>query len=143
MPFLDAQNLFSHAEKVTATVGTHNSQNIIDFGAGAGRNLNPRERIFCQVVNTPVGGSDATFTAKLVGANELEGEYKVIASSPAFKASELNAGTLVLEGTPELLKSNYRFVKMQYVIAGSAFSTAPVVTSGIVQDGMWHHELEH
>lgn len=142
MPFLDAQNLFSDAQQITAATGTYDSQNTIDFGAGAGRNLNPRARVFCQIINTPVG-TGSTLKAVLVGCNTLAGTYTEIASSAEFTIADMQAGTLILEGFPELLKSNYRYVKMQYVVGGAAFTTAPKVTAGIVQDGMFHHELEH
>lgn len=143
MPYLDGQNLFSDAQSVTASVGEHDSQNTIDLGAGAGRNLNPRARVFCQIVNDPVGASGTTFAVKLVGCDTYNGVFKDIAVTSNVSAGNLKAGYLMLEGYPELLKTNYRYLKLVYVVGTAGFTTAPKVTAGIIEDGMQHHELEH
>lgn len=143
MAYLDAQNLFSDGQVVTSTVGSHDSQNIIDLGVGAGRNLNPRERVFCQIINDPVGNADSTFAVKLQGCDTIDGTYTDIATTSDVAATSLKAGYLMMEGYPELLKTSCRFLKLVYVVGGAAFSTAPKVTAGIIQDGMQHHELEH
>ena len=140
--YLDTENLFSDKQTITAATGSYESQNILDMGVGAGRNLNPRARVFCQVTNDAVG-TDATLQVKLQTCDELEGEYKDVYVSAVIPAAEIKAGTFPIAGLPLLLDVDARFVRMQYVVAGGAFSTAPVVTAGIIEDGTPITDLEH
>lgn len=132
---IDGNLLFSDKQTVSATA---DSTNTIDFGA-AGRNLNARVRAFAQLLNDAVGLT--SLTAELRGSKDGS-SWTSVATSGAVPVAQLKKGAQLFKDVPYLVDAPFRYFKVGYTVSGTA-TTAPVVTAGVIADGVPQVETEH
>lgn len=142
---IDKELLFSDAQATTISSAncTDVSTNTVDLGKGAGRNMNPRLRVFAQIVQVPAGLTSLKAVLKGCPTNSsTAADWKVIADGGAVALASLVKGTQLLKDVPYLVDEKYRFLRMEYVTAGTA-TTAAKVTAGLIADGVPAIELTH
>ncbi len=136
---LDKELLFSDAQAIATTAGSEASTNVVDFGAGTGRNMNPRLRVFAQVVQAPAGLT--SLQVKLQGSAN-NSDWVDIVSSGAVALASLVKGAQLFKSVPYLVDEKYRYYRLYYTQVGNS-STAAKVTGGFITDGVPVVELTH
>lgn len=132
---LDAQNLFSDAQALTATAV---STNHIDLGDTAQPVLSPAALkrdiggnydipLLVQVVEDFADGTSVTVQVQVAAANSFASP-KVVASSPAIPVADLKAGyKFPVPVIP--FGADQRYMRLNYVVVGTP--TAGKITAGI------------
>lgn len=136
---LDAQLLFSNKQAIATTAGSEASTNVIDLGEGTGRSMNPRLRVFCQVVQAPAGLT--SLQAKLQGSAN-NSDWVDVVSSGAVALASLTLGAQMFKDVPYLVDEKYRYYRLYFTQVGNS-STAAKVTAGFIADGVPVTELTH
>lgn len=136
---IDKELLFSDAQAIATTAGSEASTNVVDLGKGAGRNMNPRLRVFAQVVQAPAGLT--SLQAKLQGSAD-NSTWADIVSSGAVALASLVKGAQLFKDVPYLVDEKYRYYRLYFTQVGNA-TTAAKVTAGLIADGVPAIELTH
>lgn len=127
---IDAQNLFSDDQAITASAA---STNVIDLGAyGYGDHDGPRRaKILCQVTEAFTADGAATLTVAVKTGTTASTDTTVITTAAIGKAS-LVAG---YQFTVEVLlpSSTSRYLDLYYTVATGPM-TAGKITAGMVLD---------
>lgn len=138
---LDHELLFCDAQEIAASAGSEASTNVVDLGAGTGRNMNPRLRVFCQVVQAPASEAALTLQVKLQGSAN-NSDWVDIVSSGAIGKADLPAGAQMLKDVPYLVDEKYRYYRLYFTQVQNA-TTRAKVTGGLIADGVPAIELTH
>ena len=137
--FLDAQNLFSDAQAITASAG---STNIIDLGiftttsgTAAERRIGTGENLYIfsllDVAMTDAG-SDSTVTVTLESDDDAAFPSATTRQTLFTFAAVSAAGTIAFARIqPEILTE--QFIRLFYTVAGGNLTTGSF-TSGVVHD---------
>ena len=136
---IDKELLFSDAQAIATTAGSEASTNVVDLGKGAGRNMNPRLRVFAQVVQAPTGLT--SLQVKLQGSAN-NSDWVDIVSSGAVALASLTLGAQLFKDVPYLVDEKYRYYRLYFTQVGNA-GTAAKVTGGFIADGVPVVELAH
>ncbi len=135
---IDKQLLFSDGQTVSAD---GDSTNVIDRGKGAGRNMNPRLRVFAQVTGAPTGMTAIVADLKGCATNSATaGDWKTVATSGSV--TTIAKGTQLFKDVPYLTDEKFRFYKIVYDVSGTV-SAGAVITAGLIADGVDVTELTH
>lgn len=134
--YLDAANMFSKAQPVTAT-GSTPSANIIDLGVARdiGGAVTDNLFLLCEVVTAFTSGGSATLKVQYQTAPDSSGSpgaWSTIAQSDDIAVASLVQGYKFLQGLQPSGQSGSppRFVRMNYVV-GTAVMTAGNITAAL------------
>lgn len=131
--YVDAQNLFSDAQAVTATAA---STNYVDLGplTGTARNIGVGEDLYIRInvdVALTDSGSDSTV------AITLETDNNTAFSSATTLATVASVSALAAVGTSYIYKLSSaayeRYIQLRYTVSGGDLSTGSF-TAAIVKD---------
>jgi hypothetical protein len=118
---LDATQLFSNEQAITASAASTNSIDFDGTGVGEGETVN----LFARVTTT-----FATLTSLVINVQDSadDSTFATVLSTPAIAAASLVAGyKFNLNALPNKLR---RYVRLSYTVAGSD-ATAGKITAGL------------
>ena len=128
---LSEQDMFSDAQTIGTDIGNTNSEDILDWAAhgdDVGRFLS----LFIMLTNTAASNGASTLTITWqTSANGTD--YSTIATYGPFALADLASGKYLVNGEP-LPKGILKYNKLVYAGGGANFTTAPIVTAGIVRN---------
>jgi len=131
--FIDAQSLFSDGQTIATAAGDTVSTNTIDLGSH-GREMGAKLRVFVQVTLAAASSGAATLKATLQQSANNSDWVDVIVS-PTLALASIVAGAMLIDGVPFTELVTKRYLRVVYTGAVAAFTTAPKVAAGIIEDG--------
>ena len=125
--------MFSEEQAIGTPIGDTPSTNVLDWGQH-GDDIDARLRWFAQLQNKPESAGSATLVVKFQ-TSEDNTTWETLKETPAVALADLEPGQMLVDGDylPRKLK---RYNRLVYTVGTAAFSTAPVVTAGIVRNDM-------
>lgn len=127
--YLDAQNMFSKAQAITATAP---STNVIDLGVArdVGGAVTDQLYLLCEVVTAFTSGGGTTLQVQYQGSNDAS-SWTTIAQSDAVALASLAQGYKFLQGPTisPVSGSPYRYLRLNYVVASGPFTGGAITAA--------------